>query len=169
VNGADGDPPSPLSDPAFVAGLRPVASGVPGEAPDWPAADLEGVRPDGTPVVIGLDGMDRPLLLVFLASRCDGCAAFWEGLSAGTDPCLDEVVTVVVTKGPDGVDITDLAARGAGFTGEVVMGPRAWADYRVTGYPFLVLVDPTTRRILAETVGFGWSDVSATVRAGLEG
>ena len=46
------------------------------------------------------------------------------------------------------------------------MGDRAWRDYRVTGYPFLVLVEPWSRRILAEVVGFGWSDVAAVLRTG---
>jgi hypothetical protein len=39
------------------------------------------------------------------------------------------------------------------------MSDAAWSDYRVTGYPFLVLVEPATRRILGESVGFGWPDV----------
>jgi hypothetical protein len=47
----------------------------------------------------------------------------------------------------------------------VVMTDAAWSDYRVTGYPFLVLVDPETRTVIGETVGFGWSDVHAMIRA----
>ena len=52
------------------------------------------------------------------------------------------------------------------FSGDVVMSDSAWADYRVTGYPFLVLIDPPGRRILAETVGFDWADVAEPSRLG---
>ncbi len=168
MSGTD-DPPNPLADPAFVAGLRSIPTGAPGEAPDWPAADLHGRRPDGSPVSIVLAEADRPLLLVFLAVRCDGCESFWQGLAGGVDIGNGGVVPVAVTRAPDIVDADEVAARAAGFDGDVVMDDRVWADYRVTGYPFLVLVDPTSRRILAEAVGFGWADVAATVRTGLGG
>ena len=144
----------PLSDPEFVAGLRPVPSGFGDAPPTWPATDVSGVRPDGTPVLIELAAGSRPVLLVFLTTNCDGCDLFWTGLSeppAGVD-------VVVVTKGPGAVEASEVAALART---EVVMSDPAWTDYRVTGYPFLVLVDPATRRILGESVGFGWSDVDA--------
>jgi hypothetical protein len=158
---------NPLADPDFVAGLRPIPTGVPGEVPDWPAGDLHGVRPDGSPVSLVLAGLDRPLLLVFLAVDCDGCESFWRGLAEGSLP--EGVVPVAVTRGPATVDPARVAARATGFRGTVVMSDGAWADHRVTGYPFLVLVDPAGRRILAEAVGLGWDDVAAVVRAGLGG
>ena len=162
------DRPSPLDDPGFVAGLRPIPSGLPGEVPVWPAADLHGVRPDGSPVSVVLADLDRPLLLVFLAERCDGCESFWQGIDGGVaDPALASVVPVVVTRGPDSVADGEVTARVARFGGVLVMSDRAWTDYRVTGYPFLVLVDPTSERILAESVGVGWDDVASTIRAGL--
>ena len=46
------------------------------------------------------------------------------------------------------------------------MTEAAWSDYRVTSYPFLVLVEPHTRRIVGESVGFGWSDVAALIGRG---
>lgn len=150
-----------------MAGLRPIPTGAPGEAPDWPAADLHGVRPDGSPVSLVLAGLDRPVLLVFLAVDCDGCESFWRGLAGGSLP--EGVVPVAVTRGPATVDRTRVAARATGFGGTVVMSDRAWADHRVTGYPFLVLVDPSTRRILAEAVGFGWDDVASVLRSALAG
>jgi len=161
------DRPNPLSDPDFVAGLRPVPTGVPGEAPDWPAADLRGVRPDGSAVSVALAGLDRPLLLLFLAVHCDGCESFWRGLGDADDPSVAGVVTVAVTKGPDSVDAAEVDSLATAFTGDVVMGDAPWTDYRVTGYPFLVLVEPGPRRILAEAVGFGWADVASVVRRGL--
>jgi len=47
----------------------------------------------------------------------------------------------------------------------VIMSEEAWTEYRVLGYPFFVLVDPSTRTVLGETVGFGWSDVVSMIRA----
>ena len=148
----------PLSDPEFVAGLRPIPSGLDGMAPSWSAADLVGVRPDGDPVSVDMGTAVRPVLVVFLTTDCDGCDHFWQGL---VDPPAD-IDSVVVTKGPGSVAPTDVAALAVGLARvPVVMSDAAWSDYRVTGYPFLVLVEPGTRRILGEAVGFGWSDVEA--------
>ena len=148
----------PLSDPEFVAGLRPIPSGLDGTTPAWPATDLVGVCPDGTAVSVGLAGATRLVLLVFLTTDCDGCNQFWKGLA---DPPPD-VDAVVVTKGPDAVASSDVAALAVGLPRvPVVMSDAAWSDYRVTGYPFLVLVEPGSRRILGESVGLGWSDVDA--------
>ena len=47
----------------------------------------------------------------------------------------------------------------------VVMSDAAWNDYRVTGYPFFVLVDAVRGVIVGETVGFGWPDVRALIEA----
>jgi hypothetical protein len=139
-----------------MAGLRPIPSQPDGAAPDWPATDLVGVRPDGTPVAIDLAATSRPVLLVFLTTECDGCDQFWRGLA---DPPTD-VDAVVVTRGPTVVASFDIANLATGLSRvPVVMSDAAWSDYRVTGYPFLVLVEPATRRILGESVGFGWSDV----------
>jgi hypothetical protein len=158
---------NPLDDPDFIAGLRPVPTGDPGVVPDWPAQDVRGTRPDGSPVAIDLADIDeRLLLLVFLTARCDGCAAFWDGLADTSDPALSGVVPVVVTKGPGSVDAAAIADLALPLGGDVVMSDSAWTDYRVTGYPFLVLVDPPGRRILAETVGFGWADVARLLESG---
>ena len=148
----------PLSDPEFVAGLRPIPSGIGNSAPYWSAVDLNGVRPDGSPVAIDLAGRSRPVLLVFLTVDCDGCDLFWARLTDATA----EVDVVAVTKSPTEVSSHEVAARA---TGPVVMSSAAWIDYRVTGYPFLVLVDPVSRRIVAESAGFAWSDVDAMLAA----
>jgi hypothetical protein len=47
----------------------------------------------------------------------------------------------------------------------LVMSDAAWADYRVTGYPFFVLVDAAHGTVVGETVGFGWSDVRSMIDA----
>lgn len=155
---------NPLDDPEFVAGLRPVPSGVEDAPVAWSAADISGVTPQGAPTVVDLDARRRPLLLVFLSTHCDGCELFWTGVR---DTPPTEVDVVVVTKGPGVVSTSEVGALASGTEAPVVLSEEAWTDYRVTGYPFLVVVDPPTRKILGESVGFGWSDVAALIdRAG---
>jgi len=140
-----------------VAGLRPVPSGI-GNAPvAWSASDVSGVRPDGRPVGVDLGSGVCPVLLVFLSTNCDGCDLFWDGLRDAPPSGVD---VVVVTRAPTSVSADEVDGRAAGITVPVVMTDAAWSDYRVTSYPFLVLIEPDTRRILGESVGFGWSDVS---------
>src|SRR3974390_2457607 len=118
---------NPMSAPEFVAGLRPVPSEAPGDHVPWPAADLAGVTPDGTSVTVGLSGRRRPILLVFLSVRCDGCEAFWwRGAAARDDPVFAQADIIIVTKGPDQVSATEVGALAAPFEGTVVMGNRPW-------------------------------------------
>lgn len=175
---------NPASDPSFVAGLRPIPSRPAGGNAPWPATDIIGKGPDGTDVEIRLAAADRPILLVFLATRCDGCADYWSGLAdehsgamadtPGPDPppgldvagILGGVTPVIVTRGPRFQDAAEVAAVSAGVRRiPVVMSDQVWRDYRVTAYPFFVLVDPGSRRIIGETVGFGWADVLAMIVA----
>jgi hypothetical protein len=158
----------PLSDPEFVAGLRPVPSGLEGHSVAWPAVELDGVTPDGAPVRVALEGLDGSLLLAFLATRCDGCETFWNGLGAG-GPLggLRSVRVVVVTKGPSGADPAEVRRLAAELGPvAVVMSDTAWAEYRVSGYPFFVLVDPVAKRVVGETVAFGMEDVLALLAPG---
>jgi hypothetical protein len=152
---------SPLADPAFTAGLRPIPSGT-AEAPAaWPAVDVEGVSPDGEPIEVRLDEVGGRLLLAFLTTDCLGCRAFWDVLRRVEDSHLPtDVSAVVVTRGPSAVASEDVAASAAGF-GQVpvIMSDRAWTDYRVTSYPFFVVAEARSRTVIGETVGLGWDDV----------
>jgi hypothetical protein len=156
-----------MTDPTFVAGLRPVPAGVGADEPSVgrPAADIVGVAPNGQRIEVRLGDLDGSIALVFLATRCDGCEEFWRGFGderrAGLPP---SVTPVIVTRGPDTTPATDVErlAAGAGDV-PVVMGDDTWTDYRVFGYPFLVLVDAATRTVVAEAVGFGWSDLVGLV------
>ena len=161
------DPSNPVNDPAFVAGLRPIPSGPRSGGEERPAEDIVGEDPAGRPIEVRLGTLDAPVLLCFLHIRCDGCEEFWSGLGQGRgSECLEAVSVVAVTKGAGSVDRGEVARAAAGVTGvPVVMSDGAWADYRVTGYPFFVLVDPLTRTVVGETVGFGWPDVRSMVRA----
>jgi len=156
-------PTNPLDDPEFVSGLRPVLSGL-GDGPvAWPATDVSGLGPAGEPVLVDLTAADRLVLLVFLSTNCDGCDLFWTGLRDDPPVAVD---VVVVTKGPATVSPDDVLERATGVEIPIVMTDAAWIDFRVTSYPFLVLVEPRTRRILGESVGFGWSDAAGLVEAG---
>src|ERR1700704_2181120 len=73
----------PLSDPGFVAGLRPIPSGAVGTPSPWPATDIVGVSPAGTPVEVRMGQFGGLVLLAFLTTRCDGCEEFWRGLGDG--------------------------------------------------------------------------------------
>ena len=157
----------PLTDPAFVAGLRPIPSGPLSAGEGGPAEDVVGEDPTGHPIEVRLGTMAAPVLLCFLHIRCDGCDEFWSGLGEGrASEELGPVSVVAVTKGARSVDREEVARAAAGATGvPVVMSDDAWVHYRVTGYPFFVLVDPVTSTVVGETVGFGWPDVRSMVRA----
>jgi hypothetical protein len=124
------------------------------------------VSPTGDRVEVRIGEMEGSVLLAFLATRCDGCDEFWHGFG-GDRPGLPPTVTsVIVTRGPGTAAPAEVEQLAAG-TGAVpvVMSDDAWADYQVLGYPFLVLVDAASRTVVAETVGFGWSDLAQLVRA----
>jgi hypothetical protein len=158
---------SPLSDPEFVSGLRSLPSGRLGEHERRQAADIVGSRPDGSPVEVRIADLPRPLLVAFLHTRCDGCHHFWRGLRDGADGLLPGAVdAVIVTKGAGPVEPGEVARLSRGITRvPVVMSDRAWADYRVLGYPFFAVVDPASGTVVAETVGLGWTDVTSVVAA----
>jgi len=167
-----------------MAGLRPIPSRPAGSPAPWPATDISGARPDGTPIEVRIDDTGRPILVAFLATHCDGCDDYWRGLAdehpegAPDDAALDAraagdlaavlaaVLPVIVTRGPGIQEASDVATAAAGIRRTpVVMSDQAWLDYRVTAYPFFVLVDPRSRRIIGETVGFGWADVLGMIQA----
>ncbi len=162
--------PSPFDDPAFVAGLRPIPSGPLAGAERRPAPDIVGEDLEARPVEIRIAAFEGPVLLCFLHVHCDGCDGFWRGLGDSPPTEYPGTVSVVtVTKGPGSVDRSEVARAAASLGGNasvpVVMSDSAWADYRVTGYPFFVLVDAAHKMIAGETVGFGWSDVRSMIEA----
>ncbi|MDA8058122.1 MAG: hypothetical protein M0032_09165 [Actinomycetota bacterium] len=109
-------------------------------------------------------------LLAFVGPGCDGCRACFEGLAApGRGGLAADVGAVVVTRLPLTADERSCLARVDRGSGPVVavVSDRAWADYRVSGYPFYVVVDGERGTVAAETVGLGWEDVTGTVRAAL--
>jgi hypothetical protein len=155
-----------MSDPAFVAGLRPIPSGPSSAEHPIRAEDILGTDPAGHPITLRMNDIAGHLLLVFLHIRCDGCDEFWRGLREVDPNTPDPSITVVaVTKGPESVDPQEVSRAAADSRSLTVMSDQTWIDYQVTGYPFLVLVDPSTRVVVTETVGFGWADVDSIVQS----
>jgi hypothetical protein len=156
----------PLSDPAFVAGLRPVPSSSSTEWSRRPAADLVGISSKGRRLEVRLADHGPQVLVAFLSTNCHGCDEFWTGLSDSEAEGLPaSVSTVVVTRGPETVDRAEVDGLVAGSTVPVVMSDQAWVDFQVMGYPFFILVDTAERCVIGETVGFGWADIVAMVRS----
>lgn len=160
---------NPLADPAFRARLRPIPSGPLEGSERLPAADIVGLGPSGDRIEVRISQFSGPVLLCFLHIHCDGCDGFWRGLrDEERDGPSSGVSAVAVTRGPGSIDPDEVERAAAGLTRvPVVMSDQAWADYRVSGYPFFVLVDPSTAVVVGETVGFGWSDVRSMVEASL--
>ncbi len=165
------DPPAPanpLGDPSFVAGLRPIPTGPVDPAERWPAADIVGQDLDGRTVELRIGSYPGPLLLCFLQVRCDGCEEFWAGLADRRGPGWpDSLSLVAVTKGPDSVDRVEVARAAAG-AGRGAGGDERPGLGRLPGHRLPVLRagrHGSRGRWSAETVGFGWSEVSSMVRA----
>jgi hypothetical protein len=150
-----------MDDPSFTAGLRPIPSGISGEPPPWPAVDLVGTTPSGEPTTVTVRATAGRLLLAFLSVDCVGCQQFWDGFRSDGGPGLPaDVDAAIVTRGTASLEVGEVRSIAHGITGTpVVMSDLAWADYRVTGYPFFVLIDRASGRVSGETVGLDWEEV----------
>ncbi|MHB1709942.1 MAG: hypothetical protein ACYCV7_00865 [Acidimicrobiales bacterium] len=151
----------PLADPGYVAGLRVIGPGPTAIPEPRSAPDIRGVTPGGTPIVLRIADADHHLLLAFLHAECAGCTEFWhrfrEPETLGLAPGMS---VAVITKGPGTASSKDVASSAAGVDRvPVVMSDQAWTDYRILGYPFFVLVEAVSNRVVGETLGLGWSDV----------
>jgi hypothetical protein len=138
---------------------------------DHPATtphDVVGVDPRGAPLTIPILGSTAPVLLLFLSADCLGCQDIWLGLDEVRAGLPEGTGLVVVTAGPEAEDsgrIAALAGAGTGVETEIVMSTQAFADYRVAGAPFLVLVDAEAVR--TEGVAWGIAETVRAARAGL--
>jgi hypothetical protein len=156
--------PSPLSDPAYLARLRPIPTGSLPTPRPAPTDRISGHAPGGEPVEVTLRTAGR-VLLCFLATRCDGCDSFWQGLSDGeSEPVPADVSCVIITKSAPEADLVEVQRLSRGIDRwPVVMTSEAWHQFEVLSYPFFVLVEGASCDVVGETVGFGWSDVRTMV------
>jgi hypothetical protein len=128
------------------------------------AAAVSGETPSGDVVKLDFDAgaVVAPTLLAFLTSGCSTCASFWETLGERRLP--PGVQTVIVARGRDRerpAGLRKLAPRGIA----VVMSSEAWADYRVPGAPYFVLVDGVVR---GEGVATTWQALASLVADAIE-
>lgn len=150
-----GDPsaPGPPSDRPALGRLVSVPGRRPGA--DAAASDVEGLDLLGTPVRLRVDG-ERPSLLLFLGTSCDGCLPFWAACAdpraLGLDPCDDVVVVIRAASREDRAELRRLLPDGDARP-TLVLSASAWAAYRVQGPPFFALVH--RRRVVTE--GVAWS------------
>ncbi len=147
------------------AGLDLVVIPTYRDAPATPTSDLAGVDLSGRELTVAVTGVERWTLLLFLSSRCDGCQAVWRVLSesAGGWPEIDDVVPVVVTRGPDSEGSAELR-RWATDGVPLLMSDAAYRAYRVHGPPFFVLVDGYRSRVATEGVAWGPAQIADDVR-----
>jgi hypothetical protein len=147
----------------LLARLRPIPTyrGHPATSPH----DVVGVTPDGQRVRIELEGAVEPALLLFLSSGCQVCQDLWLGITELRSAIPDDLRVAVITRGPESespVAVGALAPPGL----EVVMSTRAYADYRVAGPPFLVVVAGGV--VKTEGVAWGIEETSRATRAAFE-
>lgn len=114
---------------------------------------IQGVRPDGSPVTVDLEGRQ---LLAFLTSSCQGCAWWWSHLDEAPDGVPELAAVVTPDRSLESArTVAQLAPEGV----TVVMSSDAWNHYSVRqSTTFLVLDDG---RIAARAVPTGWQDVRA--------
>lgn len=152
---ADGDTPAAPAIPDPPARAR--------QGGELRAEPLVGTTPDGDPVMLSFDGAaSAPTLLAFLTSGCSTCAGFWDTLGEPRLPA--DVQKVIVAHGDDRerpAKLRSLAPEGV----PVVMSSEAWADYRVPGSPYFVLVDGGVR---GEGVATTWQALSSLVSDAIE-
>ncbi len=153
-----GEPPPPELN-ALVP--IPTDRGSPATEP----RDIFGLDASGAPRHVEVRNAARWSLLLFLSSHCDGCRPFWSAPRAFWDGALGEGVAVdIVTKGPEHEDPRALPAAPGGVG--LVMSSAAWADYRVSGPPFFVLVDGGSGRVITEGVAWGLEATADWARRG---
>jgi hypothetical protein len=158
-----------VSDPPaeILRRLRPIPTYT--DHPTTTPHDVEGVDPAGAVSTVDVVEAAAPVLLLFLSAACIGCLDLWEGLGelqAGLDA---RCRLAVVTKGPGDEDPGRIAALAGAAPVEsgvpVVMSTPAYRDYRVSGPPFMVVVDATAVR--TESVAWGLEETLRAARAAL--
>jgi hypothetical protein len=161
-----GDPAERTAEPALLQpriGPELLGAGLPAERHSSSVHDLNGVSPQGDPVVVSMSA--SPLtLLAFLSSGCTTCASIWAALGdAGQLQLLPPGVRVVaVTKGPEFESPADVSARAhRGLV--VVMSTQAWGDYEVPGSPFFALVDGGAGRRVGEGAANSFAQIADLV------
>lgn len=129
-----------------------------------PVVDVEGTDLWGRAVRAELATPGRWTLLLFLGSRCDGCAPFWGAAGAPGSLGLSATDHVrIVTRDAGVEDAAAVRALLAGLRAAAlaVMSTPAWRAYGVLGPPFFTAVDGAAVR--SEGVAWSVDQVAADV------
>ncbi len=169
VHDIDADRRSAGFEGRIVGKLRPIPSGR-DCARSWPAQSVSGWNLDRERADVSFSGRGL-VLLCFLATRCDGCEVFWEGLRDDSRTDLPAGIRrVIITREEPSANRGEVVrlARGA-ERWPVIMSDEAWQVFEVYGYPFFVLIDAERKSVIGETTAFEWSDVGEMVTTATAG
>lgn len=151
-------PPGEHGEPVAGAGLP--------EPPDRAAADVApdvaGATLEGDVVKLSLAPGGPSTLLAFLGSGCQSCGALWRTLGEPHAVPGDARVVVVTkdTSHESPSRLAELAPAGV----PLVMSSAAWADYRVPGSPYFILVDGPSGLVRGEGAAMGWDQIASLMR-----
>jgi hypothetical protein len=151
-----------LGPPAEESGDASAVPEPPDRAPADVAPDVAGATLEGDAVKLSLAPGAPSTLLAFLGSGCQSCGALWEALGDAPD-VAGAARVVVVTKDTSHESpsrLSELAPAGV----PLVMSSAAWADYRVPGSPYFVLVDGPSGLVRGEGAATGWDQIAALIR-----
>ena len=134
----------------------------PDRAPADVAPDVAGATLDGDAVKLSLAPGGPSTLLAFLGSGCESCGALWKAL--GEEPEVPGGARViVVTKDTSHESPSRLGAPAPDGV-PLVMSSAAWADYRVPGSPYFILVDGPSGLVRGEGAATGWDQIASLIR-----
>ena len=145
----DPDAPDPPSPTGLTSPERGVAA---------PAVDVSGVDPSGAPVTFAVAGVEHRTLLAFLSSTCLTCRGFWDAFADRRLSVPAGARLMVVTKGQEAEStstIRKLAPSGV----HTVLSSTAWADYRIPGAPYFVLLEGAGGEVIGEGAATTWDQV----------
>jgi hypothetical protein len=153
--------PSPTMSP-------PVDPRTPGSETFAAATDLDGAGLHDDAVHVSVVGARHRTLLAVLSSGCLTCQGFWEAFADGRGLDLSADIRLVVVTKDGGEESISALRRLAPPHLPVVMSSAAWADYRVPGSPYFVLVDGQDGRVRGEGTGANWDQVKNLLRQALD-
>ncbi|MDQ1447639.1 MAG: hypothetical protein QOC79_610 [Actinomycetota bacterium] len=146
----------------------PVDPRTPGSETFAAATDLDGAGLRDDAVHVSVVGARHRTLLAFLSSGCLTCQGFWEAFADGRGLDLSADIRLVVVTKDGGEESISALRRLAPPHLPVVMSSAAWADYRVPGSPYFVLVDGQDGRVRGEGTGANWDQVKNLLRQALD-
>ena len=121
----------------------------PPQAPSTPRT-VEGVTPDGEPVVMALGVGDDPTLVAFLSTTCSTCSPFWEGLGSSQMYFGGRRHRVIAVTLGQSEESPTRAKTMAQSDLDVVMSSEAWSAFEVPGAPYFALIEPGSARVIGE-------------------